>query len=467
MWDKACIWFGRTTVGALFYAMMAGAWQIAGKEAGMGYIVVSSAVLLALLIFCCIVYFIKASPDDPSHDAEGMSLQLRRILLAYFLVLGALLVGLLIDLNMVDFPETAVSVDITPSPQTFNPAAAANAKSDTSTVKAPDAATPAPTSAPVVTQVIPRTTAGNAPTTYFAVFGSNLSSAAIRFNGHERTTLHIGPTLLEAQPEIADLIGQGTITVDVITHKTGSDDAAPEGLISNGIVVSIGKPVAPLNLGCWPYLGCKNPPITRETQLLLIVLLAGALGCMIHALRSITVFLGNRSAVTSWFWWYITRPLLGMALALIFYAVLRGGFLAGSPADAKVVSPFGVLAMGALVGMFTEKASDKLAEIFGTLFQSKTEDASKDKLKKVSIKTSALPDGKANTVYTLQLEALDGSTPYTWTATGLPAGLALDSKTGIISGTPSAASPASPVKIVVKDSSGDTDTKTLHLEVKA
>jgi hypothetical protein len=467
MWDKACIWFGRTTVGALLYAMMAGAWRMAGKEAGMGYFVVVSAILLALLVLGCIVYFIRQSPDDPSHDAENMSLQLRRILLAYFLVLGSLLVGLLIDLNMVDFPETAVSVDITPSPQTFNPAAAANAKSDASTAKAPDAATPAPTSAPVVTQVIPRITTGNAPTTYFAVFGSGLSSAAIRFNGHERTTLHISPTLLEAQPETADLIGKGTITVDVITHNTGSNDSTPEGLVSNGVIISIDKPVAPLNLGCWPYLGCKNPPITRETQLLLIVLLAGALGCMIHALRSITVFIGNRSAVTSWFWWYITRPLLGMSLALIFYAVLRGGFLAGSPADAKVVSPFGVLAIGALVGMFTEKASDKLAEIFGTLFQSKSEDASKDKLKKVTVKTNALPDGKANTVYTLQLEALDGSTPYTWTVTGLPAGLAADSKTGIISGTPTAASPASPVKIMVKDSSADTDTKTLHLEIKA
>jgi hypothetical protein len=46
-------------------------------------------------------------------------------------------------------------------------------------------------------------------------------------------------------------------------------------------------------------------------------------------------------------WWYITRPYLGMSLALVFYAVLRGGFVVGSPADAKVVNPFGVLAIGA------------------------------------------------------------------------------------------------------------------------
>ncbi len=152
-----------------------------------------------------------------------------------------------------------------------------------------------------------------------------------------------------------------------------------------------------------------------------------------------------------------------MSLALIFYAVLRGGFLAGSPADAKVVSPFGVLAIGALVGMFTEKASNKLADVFGTLFQSKAEEASKDKLKKLSIKTSSLPDGKVGGSYNLQLEASDGSTPYTWTVTGLPAGLTVDPKTGIISGSPTGASGTSSIQIVVKDSSGETDTKTLPL----
>src|SRR6478672_12379640 len=221
MWDKACIWFGRTTVGALFYATMAGAWRIAGKEAGMGYFVVASAVLLAVLVFGCIVYFIKASPDDPSHDSEGMSLHLRRILLAYFLVLGSLLVGLLIDLNMVDFPETAVSVDITPPPTTVNPAANANAKTSDSANAGQNNSQASGSgnagagngsqqkaAAPVVTQVIPRVTSGNAPTTYFAVVGKNLENAAIRFNGHERTTTHINPMLLEAQPETADIVGK-------------------------------------------------------------------------------------------------------------------------------------------------------------------------------------------------------------------------------------------------------------------
>jgi len=200
----------------------------------------------------------------------------------------------------------------------------------------------------------------------------NLGDATIRLNGKERGTSLIGPGLLEAQPEASDIQGKGTITVDVITKDNPKKT-------SNCIIVPVEKPTARLKLGWY------QPYITREIQLLLIVLVAGGLGCLIHGLKSIAVFIGNRIAISSWFWWYITRPLLGMAMAMVFYALLRGGFLAGTPSDAKVISPFGVLGIGALVGMFTDKAIGKLAEIFDLLFRSKADDATKDKL------SSALP----------------------------------------------------------------------------
>jgi hypothetical protein len=89
----------------------------------------------------------------------------------------------------------------------------------------------------------------------------------------------------------------------------------------------------------------------------------------VHALKSLSDFIGNRTLTASWFWWYITRPFLGMSMALIFYAVLRGGFLAGTPADAKIVSAFGVMTVGALVGMLSDKAAQKLAEVFDVVFK--------------------------------------------------------------------------------------------------
>src|SRR6185312_13845702 len=136
-----------------------------------------------------------------------------------------------------------------------------------------------------------------------------------------------------------------------------------KGLLSNALTLPIRRPVAMLNVVGVPVL------ITREVQLLLLAAFAGALGSFLHALKSLTDFIGNRTALESWFWWYISRPFMGVALALVFYAVLRGGFVIGSPAEAKVVNSFGVIAIGALVGMFSDKAGQKLAEIFDVVFK--------------------------------------------------------------------------------------------------
>src|SRR5229473_2151169 len=314
----------------------------------MGYFVMTIGILLAVLVVVCLGYILLKKPDDLSADANQMSLAQRRILLGYFLLLGALLMALLVDLNMVDFPESAVSIQMTPpatafpasNPTLANPPAGRSSNTTNLTIansavtnsshgasQTSGSGAAEPKGDPVILQVIPRVTSGSPPTTYLAVYGTNLGAGSqVRINGQVRGTKVPGPDLLEAQPEASDIQGKGTITVDVITNDTPSK-------VSNCVIVSIEKPTAPLNLGKW------KPYITREIQLLLIVLAAGALGCLIHGLRSIAIFIGNRNAVSSWFWWYITRPLLGMAMSLIFYSLLRGGFLAGTQADAKVVSP--------------------------------------------------------------------------------------------------------------------------------
>lgn len=103
-----------------------------------------------------------------------------------------------------------------------------------------------------------------------------------------------------------------------------------------------------------------------EQQLILLVLLAGALGSILHSLRSVYWYIGNRSLVRSWLAMYIVLPFAGATLALIFYLVVRGGFF--SPQSSfKETSPFGFAAFAALIGMFSPQAVLKLREVAETL----------------------------------------------------------------------------------------------------
>jgi len=133
------------------------------------------------------------------------------------------------------------------------------------------------------------------------------------------------------------------------------------------------------------YGGERPPPFwlfgkkfqpTLEVRLLLLVLLAGAIGSYVHASSSFVDYLGNRTLISSWVWWYLLRPFIGMMLALLFYFVFRGGFITagvnqGGEAAASFINPFGIAAMAGLVGMFSKVAADKLNEVFLTLFAPK------------------------------------------------------------------------------------------------
>jgi len=134
-----------------------------------------------------------------------------------------------------------------------------------------------------------------------------------------------------------------------------------------------------------PYITIsRGRRISRENDILLLVLLAGALGGFLHAARSYTEFLGNEQLKRSWAWWYGMAPFTGAILALVFYAALRGGFLAlnaGSNTKASDLNPYGIAAMAAVVGMFSKDATTKLGEMFKTLFNSEKAKEAKDSLK--------------------------------------------------------------------------------------
>ena len=92
--------------------------------------------------------------------------------------------------------------------------------------------------------------------------------------------------------------------------------------------------------------GKKFQP-TLEVRLLLLVLLAGAIGSYIHASSSFVDYLGNRTLIGRWVWWYLLRPFIGMMLALLFYFVFRGGFItAGVNAGGARLRPVSLILSG-------------------------------------------------------------------------------------------------------------------------
>lgn len=105
-----------------------------------------------------------------------------------------------------------------------------------------------------------------------------------------------------------------------------------------------------------------------DKALLLAVILASAVGSYVHVATSFTDYVGNRRLTWSWAWWYILRISIGVALAVVFYFAVRAGFLA-TDAPSKDINPYGIAAVAGLVGLFSKQASDKLQEVFKTLFR--------------------------------------------------------------------------------------------------
>jgi len=113
------------------------------------------------------------------------------------------------------------------------------------------------------------------------------------------------------------------------------------------------------------YLGFPIAYSLQRTTIL-IVLFSGALGGLVHALRSYFWYVGNRELKWSWVPMYLLLPFTGAMLGLVFYIVLVAGLFAGAPgSDGKLA---GFAAIATLVGMFSTPAALKLQDIFETVF---------------------------------------------------------------------------------------------------
>ena len=112
--------------------------------------------------------------------------------------------------------------------------------------------------------------------------------------------------------------------------------------------------------GAYSYQ-CPQP---NDRALLVLVLLAGTLGSVLHALRSLFMYVGARKLVSSWALMYVLMPFAGGATAVIYYIIVGAGLvaLAGSQPG------FTTIGIGALVGLFNAQAIEKLKSVTEGVF---------------------------------------------------------------------------------------------------
>jgi hypothetical protein len=82
----------------------------------------------------------------------------------------------------------------------------------------------------------------------------------------------------------------------------------------------------------------------------------------------------------------------------------------------------------------------------------------------VTITTTTLPQALLASPYSAALSATGGTTPYTWSATGLPPGLSVNPAFGTIAGTPAARGTYT-VTVTVTTANNLTASTTLPLTV--
>jgi hypothetical protein len=131
-------------------------------------------------------------------------------------------------------------------------------------------------------------------------------------------------------------------------------------------IIQFWPSAASMTGGNLDYFGASlNLP--EETRIFAVVAAAGALGGILHSLRSLMWYVGNRDLRRSWILTYCLLPFVGALLATIFYVVVRGGLLTVQ-ASSGSLNVYGFAAVGAIVGLFSEQAAAKLKDVFATLF---------------------------------------------------------------------------------------------------
>lgn len=104
----------------------------------------------------------------------------------------------------------------------------------------------------------------------------------------------------------------------------------------------------------------------QQNALFLAVLAAGVIGGSVYSLRVHTRHVGTGAYHPRWWQWNASRPFLSGALAILFFFLIRAGFVE----DGKLsgLKPEGFIAIAGLVGLFTDEAWAKIRHVSEAVF---------------------------------------------------------------------------------------------------
>ena len=119
-----------------------------------------------------------------------------------------------------------------------------------------------------------------------------------------------------------------------------------------------------------------------QRAVIIMVILLGTLGGLIHLASSLTIFVGNRDLKRSWIVYYVLAPVQGAALAPLLYLLLKSAVLSPQQSEGSGTQNLNltaIYAFAALTGLFSKQAVEKLADVFATIFgKIEAKDATQD-----------------------------------------------------------------------------------------